>query len=184
MIDALSWRILDLDQPGLGMAREYLMKGLEDPDVQAYQEYMQDVALLLGADKDTVINDIKETIKFEIELAKISLPRSILNTLTKSAHNVCYKNVDREERRDASRLYNPMKVSELTSLDPTTPWLEYINTILTTNIVQVLKPVATFSTLHQVSGDEIIIVDVPNYITNFSQLIQKTPKRIQVKQWL
>ena len=59
------------------MAREYLMKGLEDPDVQAYQEYMQDVALLLGADKDTVINDIKETIKFEIELAKISLPRSI-----------------------------------------------------------------------------------------------------------
>jgi len=141
-----SWRILDLDQPGLGMAREYLMKGLEDPDVQAYQGYMQDVALLLGADKDTVINDIKETIKFEIELAKISLPR--------------------EERRDASRLYNPMKVSELTSLDPTTPWLEYINTILTTNIVQV-------------SGDEIIIVDVPNYITNFSQLIQKTPKRVQ-----
>ena len=53
------------------------MKGLDDPDVQAYQEYMQDVALLLGADKDTVINDIKETIKFEIELAKISLPRSI-----------------------------------------------------------------------------------------------------------
>jgi predicted metalloendopeptidase len=141
-----SWRILDLDQPGLGMAREYLMKGLEDPDVQAYQEYMQDVALLLGADKDTVINDIKETIKFEIELAKISLPR--------------------EERRDASKLYNPMRVSELTSLDPTTPWLEYINTILTTDIVQV-------------SGAEIIIVDVPNYITNFSQLIQNTPKRVQ-----
>jgi len=141
-----SWRILDLDQPGLGMAREYLMKGLEDPDVQAYQEYMQDVALLLGADKDTVINDIKETIKFEIELAKISLPR--------------------EERRDASKLYNPMKVSELTTLDPTTPWLEYINTILTTDIVQV-------------SGDEIIIVDVPNYITSFSQLLQTTPKRVQ-----
>jgi len=141
-----SWRILDLDQPGLGMAREYLMKGLDDPDVQAYQEYMQDVALLLGADKDTVINDIKETIKFEIELAKISLPR--------------------EERRDASKLYNPMKVSELTKLDPTTPWLEYINTILTTDIVQV-------------SGDEIIIVDVPNYITSFSQLLQTTPKRVQ-----
>jgi len=141
-----SWRILDLDQPGLGMAREYLMKGLDDPDVQAYQEYMQDVALLLGADKDTVINDIKETIKFEIELAKISLPR--------------------EERRDASKLYNPMKVSELTTLDPTTPWLEYINTILTTDIVQV-------------SGDEIIIVDVPNYITSFSQLLQTTPKRVQ-----
>ena len=29
-----SYRILDLDQPGLGMSREYLMKGLEDSDVQ------------------------------------------------------------------------------------------------------------------------------------------------------
>ena len=29
-----SWRILDLDQPGLGMSREYLMKGVKDPDVQ------------------------------------------------------------------------------------------------------------------------------------------------------
>lgn len=96
------------------------------------------------------------------------------------------KNVfsNREERRDASKLYNPMRVSELTSLDPTTPWLEYINTILTTDIVQVPKPVATFSTFQQVSGAEIIIVDVPNYITNFSQLIQNTPKRVQVKNHL
>ena len=37
-----------------------------------------------------------------------------------------------------------MKVSELTTLDPTTPWLEYINTILTTDIVQVLS-IKTFS---------------------------------------
>ena len=49
------------------------------------------------------------------------------------------KCLSREERRDASKLYNPMKVSELTTLDPTTPWLEYINTILTTDIVQVLS---------------------------------------------
>ena len=29
-----SRRILDLDQPGLGMSREYLIKGLDDEDVQ------------------------------------------------------------------------------------------------------------------------------------------------------
>ena len=29
-----SWRVLDLDQPSLGMAREYLMKGLEEKYVQ------------------------------------------------------------------------------------------------------------------------------------------------------
>ena len=29
-----SWRALSLDQPRLGLPREYLMKGLEDSDVQ------------------------------------------------------------------------------------------------------------------------------------------------------
>jgi predicted metalloendopeptidase len=141
-----SWRILDLDQPGLGMAREYLMKGLEDPDVQAYQEYMKDVALLLGADPATVEQEIKKTIEFEIQLAHITLPR--------------------EERRDASRLYNPMPISQLSTLDPNTPWLVYINTILSKDIVQVTEA-------------ETIIVDVPVYISNFSQLVQDTPSRVQ-----
>lgn len=37
-----SWRILDLDQPGLGMSREYLIKGLQDEDVQVnvYATYL------------------------------------------------------------------------------------------------------------------------------------------------
>ena len=29
-----SWRVLDLDQPSFGMAREYLMKGFNDEDVK------------------------------------------------------------------------------------------------------------------------------------------------------
>ncbi len=29
-----SWRVLDLDQPGLGLSREYLIKGVDDEDVQ------------------------------------------------------------------------------------------------------------------------------------------------------
>ena len=35
-----SWRILDLDQPGLGMSREYLIKGLEDEDVQVGKKWI------------------------------------------------------------------------------------------------------------------------------------------------
>merc|ERR1719336_1677429 len=70
-----SWRILDLDQPGLGMSREYLMKGLEDADVQAYFTYMKDVALLLGASQEAVDTELLEVIKFEMSIANISLPR-------------------------------------------------------------------------------------------------------------
>ena len=29
-----SYRVLDLDQPGLGLSREYLVKGVEDEDIQ------------------------------------------------------------------------------------------------------------------------------------------------------
>ena len=29
-----SWRTLDLDQPGLGMSREHLMRGMEDKNIQ------------------------------------------------------------------------------------------------------------------------------------------------------
>ena len=34
-----SWRILDLDQPALGMSREYLIKGMRDEDVQVHLKY-------------------------------------------------------------------------------------------------------------------------------------------------
>jgi len=141
-----SWRILDLDQPGLGMAREYLMKGLDDPDVKAYLTYMIDVALLVGADKVEAEKQMRDNLKFEIQLANISLPR--------------------EERRDASKLYNPMPVSKLTELDPTTPWLEYINRVLSPDIVKV-------------DDTETIIVDVPSYIRDLSALLSVTPARIQ-----
>jgi len=141
-----SWRTLDLDQPGLGMSREYLMKGLEDDDVQAYFTYMKDVAMLLGADETETDKQMLDTIKFEMELAKISLPR--------------------EERRDATKLYNPMPISQLAELDPNTPWLDYINRVLSKEVVQV-------------DGTETIIVDVPSYIKDFSDLLAKTPVRVQ-----
>lgn len=51
------------------------MKGLKDRDVQAYLEYMVDVAVLLGADKTAAKIQMTEALMFEIELAKILLPR-------------------------------------------------------------------------------------------------------------
>eukprot|EP00092_Neocalanus_flemingeri_P037441 GFUD01040769.1.p1 GENE.GFUD01040769.1~~GFUD01040769.1.p1 ORF type:complete len:795 (-),score=190.06 GFUD01040769.1:142-2526(-) len=141
-----SWRVLDVDQPGLGMSREYLMKGLEDKDVQAYFTFMEDVALLLGADKQETDKQMLDVLKFEIKLANISLAR--------------------EERRDANKLYNPMPISQLTQLDPNTPWLEYINRVLTKDLLQVEE-------------SELIIVDAPSYIKHLSDLLAVTPAHVQ-----
>merc|ERR1711884_306626 len=64
-----------------------------------------------------------------------------------------------------------MRIKDLAKLDPHTPCLDYINTILSPEIIQVTE-------------DEIIIVDVPSYIQKFSQFIQKTPARVQANYML
>ena len=70
-----TWMTMDLDQPGLGMSREYLMKGVEDPDIQAYLTYMTEISILIGADPDRAAKDMLEILKFEIDIANITLPR-------------------------------------------------------------------------------------------------------------
>ncbi len=85
--------------------------------MQAYLSYMIDVATFLGADPDRARREMTEILRFEINLANFSLPR--------------------EERRNATKLYNPMRVRDVHRFDPNTPWLEYINNILTEDIIQV-----------------------------------------------
>ena len=86
--------------------------------MQAYLEYMIDVATFLGADPARAAKEMREILEFEMKLANFSLPR--------------------EERRNASKLYNPMRIKDVSKFDPHTPWLEYINNILTKEIRQVL----------------------------------------------
>ena len=78
---------------------------------------MIDVASYLGADPSAARAEMLEVLRFEMSLANFSLPR--------------------EERRNASKLYNPMRVRDLSKFDPNTPWLDYINNILTPDIIQV-----------------------------------------------
>ena len=85
--------------------------------MQAYLDYMVDVATFMGADPDFARKEMTDVLEFEMQLANFSLPR--------------------EERRNASRLYNPRRIRDLSSLDPHTPWLDYINNILTDSIMQV-----------------------------------------------
>jgi predicted metalloendopeptidase len=88
-----SWRAVFLDQPGLGLSREYLVKGFNDEDVQHYLTYMVKTALLMGAtDEEEARQQMSDVLRLEIQLAEASAPR--------------------EERRNASLLYNPKYLSE------------------------------------------------------------------------
>lgn len=56
----------------MGLSREYLNRGLTDKLVQAYYEYMVDIAVLLGAKRSRAEEELKESLQFEIKLANVS----------------------------------------------------------------------------------------------------------------
>lgn len=55
------------------MRREFLIKGLDDKIVKAYYDYMVDIAVLFGADRDRASKELKESLDFEILLANVSI---------------------------------------------------------------------------------------------------------------
>lgn len=106
-----SWRVLGFDQASLGTSREYLIEGFDDQNVQHYYNYMVKSAMLLGASEESAKDELKESLLFEIALAKISKPKN--------------------ERRNADLLYNPSTLDELPFYDGFPPsWTNFVQTIL------------------------------------------------------
>ena len=68
-----SIRSVILDQPELGLDREFLVKGIEEPFVQHYFTYMKSAAKLMGVTQtDKTEKELKDILKFEMDLASIS----------------------------------------------------------------------------------------------------------------
>merc|ERR1712032_30506 len=103
-------RILEVDQPSLGLSREYLIKGADDKDVKAYLQYMVDSAVFLGSNREVALAEMKDALDLELKIAEMTLPR--------------------EERRNKTALYNTMTIKEASALYPELPWVQYINVIL------------------------------------------------------
>ncbi|XP_011689066.1 PREDICTED: membrane metallo-endopeptidase-like 1 isoform X4 [Wasmannia auropunctata] len=101
--------LINLNSPGFGLGREYMTKDNEKI-VEAYYEYVVDIAVMLGANPDRARKELEESVQFELNLASCSPPFP--------------------EQRNLTLLYNPMTVSELSAAYPKIPWWEYLNTIL------------------------------------------------------
>ena len=103
-------RMIKFDQFSPGLSREYLIKGFDDDDVQAYYNYMINMAVLLGADRERARVELKESLMLELKLVEFALPR--------------------EKRRNKTALHNPMALSEVQKLYPEFPMESYINTMI------------------------------------------------------
>lgn len=107
-----SWRVISIDQPILGMDREYLVKGFNDSDVQHYYTYMVDTAVLFGASRENAEKELKLSLQFEIELAHISKSREDRKNITALYNPTtlqaipCYRELP-NARKFARRLFKP-----------------------------------------------------------------------------
>lgn len=50
---------------------EFLIRGIEDTNVKAYYDFMVDAAVIFGANKSQAELELLDSLKFEIELAKV-----------------------------------------------------------------------------------------------------------------
>ncbi|XP_033212277.1 neprilysin-2-like [Belonocnema kinseyi] len=103
-------RVLNIDEPPLFIERENVIKEIQDPILNAYYNYMADIAIMFGANETRAQKELKDVLEFEIKLANIS----------SSA----------EESDNETALSKRVKVSELAEKYPSIPWKEYFNTLL------------------------------------------------------
>ncbi|KAF5280980.1 hypothetical protein FQR65_LT14904 [Abscondita terminalis] len=70
-----------------------------------------------------------------------------------------------EKRRNATLLYNPMTVFDLQNKFSSIPWMEYLNNVMDIPDIQI-------------KNSDVIIIAVPNYISELEKLLTQTPKRV------
>ncbi|KAH9399044.1 Endothelin-converting enzyme 2 [Tyrophagus putrescentiae] len=98
--------VLDLQQGGFVMPRDYYMnKTDDDPIMVAYLEFMVKIGVLLGGEEASTRAQMKDVLRLERAMAKILIPP--------------------EQMRDDQKTYHKMTLAELTALSPFLNWAAY-----------------------------------------------------------
>ncbi|XP_073991312.1 M13 family metallopeptidase neprilysin 3 isoform X3 [Rhodnius prolixus] len=107
-----SLHIIQVDQGGLTLPTRdtYLNATANEKILHAYLEYMTEIGVLLGGERNRTKSLMKEVIEFETRLAQITIPA--------------------DERRDEEKMYNLMAVAELQDLAPFINWEKYFSDAL------------------------------------------------------
>ncbi|BFZ23830.1 hypothetical protein BsWGS_26869 [Bradybaena similaris] len=139
-----SRKVLYLSEGNLGLSMEYFGKPRNDSFIMAYETYLIETAVALNATRATAERDAKEVVDLEIALSKIMVPR--------------------EDRRDSSKQYNPVLLSDLSNLYPQL------------DIPGAIR--AAFDTANlTLEDDERVINRFPTYIGNISLVVQNFTSR-------
>lgn len=56
-------------------SRDYYLRGIGDEDVQIYEKFAVDVAMMFGASEPQARRDMREMVELEIELANVTMQK-------------------------------------------------------------------------------------------------------------
>ncbi|XP_043288930.1 neprilysin-2-like [Venturia canescens] len=99
--------VIAIDQATLGIPRDFLLNGTDDPEVQRHYEKMVKTAVQLGAQRARAEKEMMEALVFEMKLANITDPEEV--------------------RRNITLIYNPMSIRALSEAYPSVRWIEFFN---------------------------------------------------------
>ena len=140
-------RVLYFDQADLGLSKEYWDKGLDEPEVKAYFQYMTNVAVLLGAEEGQAKLELEKVMEFEMRLANISAAKA--------------------DRRNKTKLYNPTTLGEFPSHKGfPESWTTYMQKVLDFGDDKL-----------EIEDSERVIIYDPNFFKNLSSVLESTEKR-------
>uniref|UniRef100_A0AAY4EI74 endothelin-converting enzyme 1 n=1 Tax=Denticeps clupeoides TaxID=299321 RepID=A0AAY4EI74_9TELE len=127
--------LTQVDQSGLFLPSRdyYLNKTANDKVLKAYLDYMVELGMLLGGEKNSTQVQMREILEFETALANITVPQ--------------------DERRDEEKIYHKITIAELQTLAPAVDWLDYLTSALSPLELNDTEPVVVYAKeyLQQVS---------------------------------
>uniref|UniRef100_A0A672L822 endothelin-converting enzyme 1 n=1 Tax=Sinocyclocheilus grahami TaxID=75366 RepID=A0A672L822_SINGR len=126
--------VIQVDQSGLFLpSRDYYLNKTNEKVLKAYLDYMVELGLLLGGDKNSTRVQMQKILDFETALANITVPQ--------------------DERRDEEKLYHKITIADLQVLAPAVEWLDYLNSVLPPLELNDTEPVVVYAKeyLQQVS---------------------------------
>lgn len=86
-----SEHIVEVGQAALALNLLYMKRGMADKMVNNYYRYMVDVAVMLGALRDRAESELRQSLEFEISLARIS---QVYITTYHNHHDVVHKHIN------------------------------------------------------------------------------------------
>ncbi|XP_052270674.1 neprilysin-1-like isoform X2 [Dreissena polymorpha] len=142
-----SVNIIQLDEPMLGMpSRDYYLHDTDSPDVKAYLRYMSDVAVLMGADRQTVEAEMQKVLEFETAIANASTPQN--------------------EKHDTGARYKKISIGELAQRVPAFDWLRYFNRFLPDKVDQ-SEMIVVFTENYLIKVVDLVKITDKRVVSNY-----------------